>query len=939
MADNTLKQEKQFIYLLLKEKDLVNDYVASSLSPNCFHMEHQNILRGIEHAYEQNVKLTRFSYSDFIGKLKSPKERLFEETAFNSCLASVAKPDDFPLLANAIFEGYVMRKTGEEIHSFQNSVNDSGIMHSFKSLVENLQNISVDSESSRGKSVYDNIGILSKEYFIHKEKVRSGEIKTPPRVLCGIKEIDETMGTGFAPGTMTLICADVGGFKSELHSTVISLANGGRKTVEELYRMQEKGQNLPQIISLTDNSKLFKQSPLKILDHGVLPCVILKTKRGFEITNTLKHRHLLLDGYKKTEDIKVGDSLAISRHQYFGKEKATEGLATWLGCMISDGGCSQPSYSFTNFDNEIVHEMTRATILIGGNVTKIGYTIGNILKGHYHINSTRKYGKQYRIDGKTALQKEVPSQIFHWDKSSLVDFLQAMYGCDGSICKEKTKRKSGNTSLRYKIQYHTSSKKLSIDVRDLLIKFGIIASIFSYPSSYKKDGIKIEKGITYRVIIQDTRQVEKFIKEIGFLGVKQKECEEYLEHISSIKSNPNGDVIPDGIWGILGDKFKKYGKSFYGCRRHLKVGEKGRGKEGYCGNKGKAISRRLLNKIAEYLDNDEELLSIANSDIYWDKIISIEPVGYHQVYDIAMPVNHNFVANNIITHNSMMMMNLGLNVWELGYDVLFVPIEMAKEQVFERIWSRQSNVLQEKIQKAEYTDEEAEKIKIVIDKFENGTDNKFFVMQVPGDTTVSIIERQVRKYHDIFQPKLVVVDYIDNLESDKARDRHDLEISDMLQKLRTMGRDLGFGVLSGAQLGRDALKRIRKAGSSKEGTSVNSEDLRGAHSFAMDSDYILAQVPNPAQPESLLDIYVVKARNGKKVFPNGHMKASLELYPEVQLIKSISDFDMSDDAILDKVTMFENVENQIPKSEGIDAQMGFDGNIANSVDDFGFEDF
>ena len=50
------------------------------------------------------------------------------------------------------------------------------------------------------------------------------------------------------------------------------------------------------------------------------------------------------------------------------------------------------------------------------------------------------------------------------------------------------------------------------------------------------------------------------------------------------------------------------------------------------------------------------------------------------------------------------------------------------------------------------------------------------------------------------------------------------------------------------------------------------------------------------------------------------MKASLELYPEVQLIKSISDFDMSDDDILDKVTMFENVENQIPKSEDIDVQ-------------------
>lgn len=502
MKENTLKKEKQLIYLLLKDKDTVCDYVESSLSPSCFHLEHQSILQAIEQAYDNDVLLTRRSYTHFIQQLKSPRERLIEETSFNSCLASVAKVDDFPMLANSIYEDFLMRRTGEEVNAFKDSINQQGggIMPSFKNFVDNLQNISLDSESSKGKSVYDNIGMLSKDHFAYKEKVRSGEIKTPPRVLCGVKEIDETMGTGFAPGTMTLICADVGGFKS------------------------------------------------------------------------------------------------------------------------------------------------------------------------------------------------------------------------------------------------------------------------------------------------------------------------------------------------------------------------------------------------------------------------------------------------------MMMMNLGLNVWELGYDVLFIPIEMAKEQIMERIWSRQSNVPQEKIQKAEYTDEEKVKIDEVIKKFDE-SENKFYVMQVPGDTTVSIIERQVRKYHDIFKPKLVVVDYIDNLEVDRARDRHDLEISDMLQKLRTMGRDLGFGVLSGAQIGREALKRIRKAGSSKEGTSVNSEDIRGAHSFAMDSDYILAQVPNTAQPESLLDIYVVKARNGKKVFPNGHIKASLEIYPEVQLIKSVYDMDMSDDAILDKVSMFESVENQKPKPTDFDAELGFGDDNPSAVDDFGFEDF
>ncbi|MEZ0397357.1 MAG: replicative DNA helicase [Anaerolineales bacterium] len=43
----------------------------------------------------------------------------------------------------------------------------------------------------------------------------------------------------------------------------------------------------------------------------------------------------------------------------------------------------------------------------------------------------------------------------------------------------------------------------------------------------------------------------------------------------------------------------------------------------------------------------------SESDIYWDSIVSIEPDGEEQVYDLTVPGHHNFVANNIIVHNSL----------------------------------------------------------------------------------------------------------------------------------------------------------------------------------------------------------------------------------------------------------------------------------------------
>jgi replicative DNA helicase len=49
----------------------------------------------------------------------------------------------------------------------------------------------------------------------------------------------------------------------------------------------------------------------------------------------------------------------------------------------------------------------------------------------------------------------------------------------------------------------------------------------------------------------------------------------------------------------------------------------------------------------------EPTARLAESDVYWDKIVSIEPDGETDVYDLTVPGLSNFVANNIIVHNSI----------------------------------------------------------------------------------------------------------------------------------------------------------------------------------------------------------------------------------------------------------------------------------------------
>ena len=47
-----------------------------------------------------------------------------------------------------------------------------------------------------------------------------------------------------------------------------------------------------------------------------------------------------------------------------------------------------------------------------------------------------------------------------------------------------------------------------------------------------------------------------------------------------------------------------------------------------------------------------DLARLARSDLYWDRIVEIEPVGERETYDLQIEGDHNFLANHFVVHNS-----------------------------------------------------------------------------------------------------------------------------------------------------------------------------------------------------------------------------------------------------------------------------------------------
>jgi len=64
------------------------------------------------------------------------------------------------------------------------------------------------------------------------------------------------------------------------------------------------------------------------------------------------------------------------------------------------------------------------------------------------------------------------------------------------------------------------------------------------------------------------------------------------------------------------------------------------------------LSRERAARVAQAAES-AELQALAESDVYWDSIVSIEPDAIEEVFDLTVPGPHNFIANDIVVHNSI----------------------------------------------------------------------------------------------------------------------------------------------------------------------------------------------------------------------------------------------------------------------------------------------
>ncbi|MFB6158423.1 MAG: helicase HerA domain-containing protein [Candidatus Nanohalobium sp.] len=309
-------------------------------------------------------------------------------------------------------------------------------------------------------------------------------------------------------------------------------------------------------------------------------------------------------------------------------------LAQFLSLVIAEGTEQQAEGSyriiFTNDDNRLMQRFETLSEELFGLETR------SMSENAEYIDSTSL--KHLLEDmGYETLQrsrkKEVPDIVMRSSEKSKKKFLRTFYDCEG--CMED-----------HEITLSSASKEVINSLSYLLLDFGIVSRI---SSKEKRATNSDHEGDTYyRLAISGVDQMQKFAEKIGF-GIERKQ-EKLEKYIREKDGNTNSDVVP-----LDGEYLKKERNKVGVSQRELaeEIDSHSTLVSLYERDERRP-SREKFSAMAKELDS--QLFSdLAESDLYWDKIVSIEEKDYSgYVYDLTVREHHNFVAGTggIVSHNS-----------------------------------------------------------------------------------------------------------------------------------------------------------------------------------------------------------------------------------------------------------------------------------------------
>jgi replicative DNA helicase len=671
----------------------------------------------------------------------------------------------------------------------------------------------------------------------------------------GFNDLDEMTG-GFQPGNLIVLAARPSMGKCLGPDALIyDPASGSRRRMEDVVAAHERGEDV-WVASLDKHLRLEPTRVSAVARNGRKPIFRVRTRLGRRVEATSNHPLLTLRGWRQVDELQPGDRIAVPRRlpRPDNRAELPDHEVVLLAALIADGNLTQrtPRFCFGP-DSPVLSEVTDAAAAMG-----LQLRSGERSHGTATISAGRGGGPnpltellvEHGLWGLRSADKFIPDAIFEANECQIARFLSVLWGCDGHVHVSARLRQVG---------YTTISERLAHDVQHLLLRLGVVSKIRTLRRPVYDGTDKVAR----EVLVTGQDDLFAFCELIGAVG-KNQQVQQLLAGLATARAKTNSDTIPEEVW----DRVSRAKGAMSLADLSVATGRP-RGHNWHVGTRG--LSRNRLWELAE-VTGDEGLMDLAGSDVWWDEIVAIESAGEAETFDLEVPTNHNFVADDILVHNSALVTNIAENSSvKHGRPVALFSLEMSETELAQRFIASQAKLNGDDLRKGKVRPDRWPKVMQATEKLAAAP------LYIDDSSDLSILElrAKARRLHSRSPLGLVVVDYLQLMRPEDSSISRVEQIGQISRGLKILARELSIPVIAVSQLSRAVEARPDK--------KPMLSDLRESGQIEQDADLVMFiyrdEYYNREESErpGEADVIVAKHRNG----PVGNVVLTfLERYPK-----------------------------------------------------------
>lgn len=669
----------------------------------------------------------------------------------------------------------------------------------------------------------------------------------------GYRDLDDITG-GFQPGNLIVLAARPAMGKCLPGSALVyDPSNGRRRRMDEVVARLEAGEET-WVASVGKDLKLRPTRATAAFRNGVRPVLRLRTRLGRTVEATTNHPLLTLDGWRQLGELSVGDRIAVPRTlpRTGSVSSLPDHEIVLLAALIADGNLTNRTPRFCYGEGSpVLAEVEAAAAACGTRLSNDGSGTANISAGRgAGHNPVRELCERHGIWGRRSETKFVPEEIFGLPDEQIQRFLAVLYACDGHV----------HVSDRLaQVGYSTISHRLARDVQHLLLRLGIVSVI----RTLRREVYEGTDKTAYEVRITGQTGLRRFCRLVPVCG-KLAAIGRMTERLAVVTNQTNTDTVPSTVWPeVLAAK---------GERSWAEVSVatgRPRNHNWHVGKRG--LSRHLMSELAT-ATGSSRLDELAASDVWWDEVVAIDAVGSVETYDITVPDDHNFVADDIIVHNSALAVNIAENAAvDHGRAVALFSLEMSEGELAQRFIASRAKINGESLRKGRVKSDRWPKLLQATEKLAGSP----LFIDDSSDLGVLELRAKARRLHQRHPLGLLIIDYLQLMRAEDPRDGRVEQVGKMSRGLKILARELHIPVI--------AISQLSRAVESRPDKRPLMSDLRESGNIEQDADMVMFVYrdeyynPDTTEKPGIAEVIIGKHRNG----PVGSVELTfLERYPK-----------------------------------------------------------